>query len=76
MGVGVIVRDSDGAVVATLCSLVPYISDPTLAEGVALWRAVLLCIELEIPGFTWKVIPTKLFKLSYRKAHVGVCMDI
>lgn len=49
MGVGIIVRDSDGAVVAALCSTIPYIFDPTLAEGVSLWRVVLLCLDLEIP---------------------------
>lgn len=49
MGVGVIVRDSTGTVQAALCSIVPYITDPTVAEGVALWRAVLLCSDMAIP---------------------------
>lgn len=47
MGVRVIVRDEDGAVVASMCALVPFITDPTIVQGIALWKAVLLSIDLE-----------------------------
>lgn len=48
MGVGVIIRDAVGTVVAAMCSTVPYITDPAVAEATALWKAVTLCLELNI----------------------------
>jgi signal transduction histidine kinase len=54
MGVGVIIHDDVGAVVAAMCSKVPYITDPALAEAIALWKAVSLCLELNIQRYTLK----------------------
>lgn len=48
MGVGVILRDAHGTVVASMSSLVPFVNDPTTAEGVALWRVVVLSVDLEV----------------------------
>jgi hypothetical protein len=45
MGVGVVIRDADGAFVAALSKLVPYISDPLTAETVAVWHAAQLGCE-------------------------------
>jgi ribonuclease HI len=45
MGVGVIARDSTGQVLASMCTTMPFITDPTVAEAVAAWRAVQFCIE-------------------------------
>lgn len=50
MGVGVLARDAEGVVVASLCATIPSISDPVVAETMALWRAVALCRELEFPA--------------------------
>lgn len=67
MGVGVIVRDAVGAVVASLCSVVPYIIDLVVAEAVALWKAVELCTELELPrlhleGDCWEIVQALLME--------------
>jgi hypothetical protein len=40
MGVGIIVRDSMCRVVAVMCSTLPYIKDPTVAEAIGAKRAV------------------------------------
>lgn len=40
MGVGVIVRDHEGKVMATMCSPMKYITDPTVVEAFAAWRTV------------------------------------
>lgn len=45
MGVGVIICNALGAVVAASCSIVPFIIDLAVAKAVALWRAVTLCGE-------------------------------
>ncbi|GLT72323.1 hypothetical protein SLA2020_442690 [Shorea laevis] len=49
MGVGVIIRDEAGDVVPSMCVVVPYILDPAVAEAVALWKAVELCNDLQLP---------------------------
>jgi hypothetical protein len=48
MGVGVIIRNEAGSVIAAMCAVIPFITDPTVAEAVALWRAVTLCGELTL----------------------------
>jgi hypothetical protein len=37
MGVGVVVRNSIGGVLAMQCSTRPYINDPIVAEAIAFW---------------------------------------
>jgi hypothetical protein len=46
MGVGVVVRDCTGGVVATQCSTRPYINDSTVAEALAFWTAANLRHQL------------------------------
>jgi hypothetical protein len=41
MGVGVVARDHNGNVVGALCCMRPFISDPTTAEAVGAWQAVM-----------------------------------
>jgi ribonuclease HI len=45
-GRGVIVPDELRRVQATLTKPIPYITDPSAAEAMALWQGVNLCIEL------------------------------
>jgi hypothetical protein len=40
MGVGVVARDDTGAVKAALCSYLPYVSDPSVAESIGARKAV------------------------------------
>jgi ribonuclease HI len=39
----VIIRDEDGLVVAASMAIVPFITDPTMAEAVGPWHALTLC---------------------------------
>lgn len=48
MGVGVIAHDASGAVLATMCTTVPFITDPAIAEVMGVWKAAVLCCELRI----------------------------
>jgi hypothetical protein len=50
MGVGILVRNDEGAVLAAVCATVPSITDPPVAEAVALWRAVSLGREMNLPS--------------------------
>lgn len=46
MGVGVVVRDASGAILASMVTTIPFIRDPTVAEAMAAWKAVVFCSEL------------------------------
>jgi hypothetical protein len=46
MGTGAVLWDEHGVVLAALASITPYIRDPTVAEAIALWKAVKLCVDL------------------------------
>ncbi|XP_035551702.1 uncharacterized protein LOC118349877 [Juglans regia] len=46
LGIGVIVRNSEGSVMASLCSSMDLIPDPLLGEAVAARRASSFCAEL------------------------------
>ncbi|XP_042939391.1 uncharacterized protein LOC122274416 [Carya illinoinensis] len=46
VGIGVIVRDSEGLVMASLCSSITLNFDPSLGEAVAALKATILCAEL------------------------------
>lgn len=46
MSVGVVIRDDLGRVVAAQSKVIPLITDPTSAEAVAAWHAVLLGREV------------------------------
>jgi ribonuclease HI len=39
MGIGLIIRDHEGAVVAAKCSTQSHVSDPLIAETIAVWKA-------------------------------------
>jgi ribonuclease HI len=47
MGMGVVARDHEGEVVATLCAQIRYITDPTSAEALAAWKGVELINRME-----------------------------
>ncbi|GLT53638.1 hypothetical protein SLA2020_268960 [Shorea laevis] len=46
MGVRVIIRNSEGLVLSSLCSTLSFITDPVIAEAVAAWKAANLCQAL------------------------------
>jgi hypothetical protein len=50
MGIGVIARDHHRSAIVMLCASKEYISDPTMAEVVAAWRAVELACRLDLQG--------------------------
>ena len=45
MGIGVIVRNHNGAILAALVALRQYIIDPTTAEALAAWKMAELCVN-------------------------------
>lgn len=48
MGVGVIVCDDMGKVLAPMCMFVWYITDPIMAEAYAAWNAMLFSRDIYI----------------------------
>jgi hypothetical protein len=46
MGIGAIIRDVVGEVLATLLGLKDHITDLLIVEATATWRAILFCREL------------------------------
>ena len=48
IGMGAIMRDSDGKVMATMCDTMILIQDPVLAKALAAIRAIKLCLSLGI----------------------------
>jgi hypothetical protein len=45
MGIGVIVWNEQGQVVAALAKILPFIDNPTIAEAIVAWQAVNLCVD-------------------------------
>jgi hypothetical protein len=41
-----VLRDDKGIVVAAMAQFLPQVTDPSMVEAVALWKAVCLCGEL------------------------------
>ncbi|XP_062169087.1 uncharacterized protein LOC133875100 [Alnus glutinosa] len=50
MGVGVVARDATGAVKAALCSYLPYVTDPSVAESLGVRKAVELGRDMGFPS--------------------------
>ncbi|KAF5464210.1 hypothetical protein F2P56_014303 [Juglans regia] len=48
LGIGLIVRNSEGVILFSLCSSKPFSGLPVLAECCALWRVAELCRDLDI----------------------------
>lgn len=46
VGVGVVIRDSNGEMLACLCSKFDHTKNPIIVEALALRRAAILCAEL------------------------------
>lgn len=49
MGVGVIARDERGLVVAFMCTTIPFITDPSIAEAVAAWKGGRILLRSRLP---------------------------
>jgi ribonuclease HI len=49
MGVGIVVRNHAGDVMATKCMTKAYVTDPQTAEAIAVWKAAELVQQLGIP---------------------------
>lgn len=41
-----ILWDAGGSVLAAMCTFLPYITDPTTAKAVSLWKAVSTSVDL------------------------------
>jgi hypothetical protein len=47
MGIGVIIRDHNGAILAALVASKQYIIDPTTVEALVAWKMVELCVSMD-----------------------------
>ncbi|XP_062176146.1 uncharacterized protein LOC133881223 [Alnus glutinosa] len=61
MGVGVVVRDDKGRDVAAKARFFPSIVNPTVAESMGAWQAVVMCCDMRFPqvvfeGDSWNVV--------------------
>ncbi|XP_062155184.1 uncharacterized protein LOC133863239 [Alnus glutinosa] len=54
IGLGVVIRDNGGVLVAALVQTVPHITDPTHAEAMAAWKAVSFCSDLGLRRATFE----------------------
>ncbi|GLT53268.1 hypothetical protein SLA2020_265510 [Shorea laevis] len=50
MGVGVIARKARGLVVVSMCTTIPFITDPSIAEAVAAWKVAVFCCDQGFPS--------------------------
>lgn len=48
MGVGIVIRDDEGQVLAAKAFIIPYGVDPAVAEATAAWHAI--CFGREVGG--------------------------
>lgn len=60
MRVGVIARDEQGFVVASKCTIVTFITDPTIVEVVAIWKTAEFCRDLQS---TWVIMEGDALKI-------------
>jgi hypothetical protein len=51
MGIGVVIRDDTELCIAAMAMVIPHVLEPTTAEGLGAWRAVLLCWDLGLSNF-------------------------
>jgi hypothetical protein len=70
MGVGVVVRDSDGAVVAMYCLTKGFITSPSTAEAVGAWAAVDLAQRL---GLRRAIFEGDALEIVQALTHEGDC---
>ncbi|XP_042939443.1 uncharacterized protein LOC122274473 [Carya illinoinensis] len=54
--IGVVIRDSSGEIIASLCCPRTKVQDATVVEVYALWRAMKLCAELNFRKVQFKVM--------------------
>jgi len=48
MGVGVIARDAEGFLLASMCATLPFITDPIVIEARAIWKTVIFYGDLRL----------------------------
>jgi len=51
MGIGVVIRDDTGLCVVAMVMVIPHVLDPTTAEALGAWRAVVFCWDLGLSNF-------------------------
>jgi hypothetical protein len=74
MGVGVVVRDCTGGVVATQCSTRPYINDSTVAEALAFWTAANLRHQLGLVEAILEGDSLEIVNAATKRERYGVTM--
>lgn len=48
MGVGIVIRDAEGGIVAARAHQIPFIVDPLMAKAIAAWHAITFGREVGI----------------------------
>lgn len=78
MGVGALIHDATGEVIAAMCSTVSFVNDPGIAEATTLWRTVSFCQALDIQRLHLEGDALEIvhFMPSYIRALVGAGLAI
>lgn len=70
---GIIAKDHDGNILASMCSTKPYISDPFVAEVVAAWKVVKFRREL---GFQNIMMEGDMPEIVHALQKEGCCWSM
>lgn len=68
MGVGVLAHDARGKVVASLCTIVPFITDSAIAGAVAAWKVIEFCCD---QGFQRLILERDALEIVVALKQVG-----
>jgi ribonuclease HI len=66
MSLGVVVQDSTGEVQAAMSQIIHFITDPAVAESMAVWKAFSFCLDL---GLTQVLVEGDSLIVMYALCH-------
>ncbi|KAF5481894.1 hypothetical protein F2P56_002506 [Juglans regia] len=75
MGVGVIIRDENGAVTTTYCGIKGNVDQPVIAKGITLGKAMELCRDLGLNKVTFEGNAQNIVKAVYSPDENLSCLD-
>ena len=69
MGVGFIVRDHEGKVIATMCSSMKFIINPTMVEDYVAWKVVVFCRDLGLKNVILEGDTLNIVHVLHKEEH-------